>query len=226
MRSGHQTTKQKWFCFAEFPHGPDWGPTLRVSLGVKSRTSYDNERRWLDNGGRERKSSPHATTWSASENIRWLLSRMLTARYSAWRWPHCGLLSLTHVEFAWVSGSEEWAVVTAMVTTMLSVLLILFGTFLDKSACAPYANHPAFSSGSFFLSIGIFSFSFGGHSVFPTIQITHREEDEWDFPVAQLKELPTDSVEVVGAAGLFFTLFRLFLLWLVIVIVIFVVVVR
>uniref|UniRef100_A0A914HYS4 cystathionine gamma-lyase n=1 Tax=Globodera rostochiensis TaxID=31243 RepID=A0A914HYS4_GLORO len=63
-----------------------------------------------------------------------------------------------------------WAVVTAMVTTMLSVLLILFGTFLDKSACAPYANHPAFSSGSFFLSIGIFFFSFGGHSVFPTIQ--------------------------------------------------------
>ncbi|KAL3096652.1 hypothetical protein niasHS_004381 [Heterodera schachtii] len=69
------------------------------------------------------------------------------------------------------SPQDFWlAVVTAMVTTTLSVLLIVFGTFLDQPECAPYAHHPPFNSGSFFLSIGIFFFSFGGHSVFPTIQ--------------------------------------------------------
>uniref|UniRef100_A0A915DV16 Amino acid transporter transmembrane domain-containing protein n=1 Tax=Ditylenchus dipsaci TaxID=166011 RepID=A0A915DV16_9BILA len=63
-----------------------------------------------------------------------------------------------------------WAVVTAMITTAISVMLILIGTWLDYEYCAPVAEYPAYQFDHLLLSLGIFMFSFGGHSVFPTIQ--------------------------------------------------------
>jgi amino acid permease len=57
-----------------------------------------------------------------------------------------------------------------MLTTTFSVLLILIGSLLDLPSCASHAAHPPFRPSSYFLSIGIFFFAFGGHGVFPTIQ--------------------------------------------------------
>jgi amino acid permease len=68
-----------------------------------------------------------------------------------------------------ITRSIRLAVVLAMLTTSLSVLLILLGSLLDLPKCAPNAHHPQFKTSKFFLSIGIF-FAFGGHSVFPSIQ--------------------------------------------------------
>uniref|UniRef100_A0A7E4UZ94 Aa_trans domain-containing protein n=1 Tax=Panagrellus redivivus TaxID=6233 RepID=A0A7E4UZ94_PANRE len=64
----------------------------------------------------------------------------------------------------------QWAVVTAMVTTTLSVALIFFGTALDHEVCSAARSIPEFNLGSLMLSFGTFMFGFGGHGVFPTIQ--------------------------------------------------------
>lgn len=59
-----------------------------------------------------------------------------------------------------------------MLTTLIAVMLILIGTALDASLCAPAAQYPiGFRTDQFLFSIGIYMFSFGGHGVFPTIQV-------------------------------------------------------
>uniref|UniRef100_A0AC34FNN6 Amino acid transporter transmembrane domain-containing protein n=1 Tax=Panagrolaimus sp. ES5 TaxID=591445 RepID=A0AC34FNN6_9BILA len=69
----------------------------------------------------------------------------------------------------------QFAVVTAMVTTTLSVILIFYGTATDKESCEREVSYPPFSSTSFLLSLGTFMFGFGGHGVFPTIQHDMKE---------------------------------------------------
>lgn len=57
-----------------------------------------------------------------------------------------------------------------MLTTVFAVTLILFGIISDMPQCHKEANFPQFEVGQMIMGLGIFFFSFGGHSVFPTIQ--------------------------------------------------------
>jgi vesicular inhibitory amino acid transporter len=66
-----------------------------------------------------------------------------------------------------------------MGTTTLSVLLILLGSLLDLSECAPQARQPSFQPSTYFLSSGVLFFAFGGHGVFPTIQHDMREPSKF-----------------------------------------------
>ncbi|MFH4980548.1 hypothetical protein AB6A40_007257 [Gnathostoma spinigerum] len=63
-----------------------------------------------------------------------------------------------------------WAIVVAMLTTLIAVILIIYGTAMDYSYCAPVVSYPPFSFESLILSLGTFMFGFGGHVVFPSIQ--------------------------------------------------------
>uniref|UniRef100_A0A914ENY2 Amino acid transporter transmembrane domain-containing protein n=1 Tax=Acrobeloides nanus TaxID=290746 RepID=A0A914ENY2_9BILA len=72
----------------------------------------------------------------------------------------------------WLKSPQDFwaAVVVAMLTTAISVILILIGTIQDNPTCAPVAQIPDFEWSSLLLSLGTFMFAFGGHGVFPTIQ--------------------------------------------------------
>uniref|UniRef100_A0AC34PVU8 Amino acid transporter transmembrane domain-containing protein n=1 Tax=Panagrolaimus sp. JU765 TaxID=591449 RepID=A0AC34PVU8_9BILA len=93
-------------------------------------------------------------------------------------------LLLLPVTFCKSPADFQWAVVTAMVTTTLSVVLIFVGTASDHEVCGAVAEIPGFDMGSFVLSLGTFMFSFGGHGVFPTIQ--HDMKDPQRFTAASV----------------------------------------
>lgn len=63
-----------------------------------------------------------------------------------------------------------WAIVVAMLTTLLSVILIIAGTVVDYPVCGTYSEGQEVTLSSIILSLGTFMFGFGGHAVFPTIQ--------------------------------------------------------
>ncbi|GMR60933.1 hypothetical protein PMAYCL1PPCAC_31128 [Pristionchus mayeri] len=63
-----------------------------------------------------------------------------------------------------------WAVVIAMVTTSVAVILVIVGAVMDYGTCAPYRGLPPFKVTNIFLALGTFLFSYGGHTAFPTIQ--------------------------------------------------------
>ena len=88
---------------------------------------------------------------------------------TCWMIPIIALVLLP-VTFCKSPADFQWAVVTAMVTTTVAVILIFVGTYLDNEVCGAVAEIPQFSLGSYILSWGTFMFSFGGHGVFPTIQ--------------------------------------------------------
>ncbi|KAI6194266.1 Aa-trans domain-containing protein [Aphelenchoides besseyi] len=68
------------------------------------------------------------------------------------------------------SPSDFWfVVVIAMISTLLATGMILIGAMLDHSTCAPGARIPQYNYNESILSLGVFIFSFGGHSVFPLI---------------------------------------------------------
>uniref|UniRef100_A0A1I7SWI0 Aa_trans domain-containing protein n=1 Tax=Bursaphelenchus xylophilus TaxID=6326 RepID=A0A1I7SWI0_BURXY len=68
------------------------------------------------------------------------------------------------------SPQDFWiAVVLAMVTTVIAVILIVAGILKDHGVCGVNAHFPLFNSEEFIMSLGIFMFAFGGHAVFPTI---------------------------------------------------------
>uniref|UniRef100_A0A8R1DRT2 Aa_trans domain-containing protein n=1 Tax=Caenorhabditis japonica TaxID=281687 RepID=A0A8R1DRT2_CAEJA len=72
-----------------------------------------------------------------------------------------------------------WAVVIAMLTTSIAVILIIVGSIIDYSACAPHAQLPPFKITNLFLSMGTLLFSVGGHSAFPTIQHDMKQPKEF-----------------------------------------------
>ncbi|KAK0411716.1 hypothetical protein QR680_005803 [Steinernema hermaphroditum] len=63
-----------------------------------------------------------------------------------------------------------WAVVLAMVTTTVAVILIIVGSIIDHKTCHGLTELPDFKITNYFLALGTFLFSYGGHSAFPTIQ--------------------------------------------------------
>jgi vesicular inhibitory amino acid transporter len=72
-----------------------------------------------------------------------------------------------------------WAVVTAMLTTAVSVVMILIGTSMDYEVCSQEALIPPFQFHNAILSLGTFMFAFGGHGVFPTLQHDMRKPKQF-----------------------------------------------
>lgn len=78
------------------------------------------------------------------------------------------------------SPQDFWgAVVMAMFTTTLAVVLILFGAGLDYGMCAPEHKTPDFRVTNYFLALGTFIFAYGGHAVFPTVQHDMKKPHEF-----------------------------------------------
>uniref|UniRef100_A0AAF5D8D0 Aa_trans domain-containing protein n=2 Tax=Strongyloides stercoralis TaxID=6248 RepID=A0AAF5D8D0_STRER len=63
-----------------------------------------------------------------------------------------------------------WAVVCAMVTTSVAVVLIVWGSVSDYKHCVKEKQMPDFLITNYFVGLGTFLFSYGGHSSLPTIQ--------------------------------------------------------
>ncbi|KAH7727237.1 Transmembrane amino acid transporter protein [Aphelenchoides avenae] len=72
-----------------------------------------------------------------------------------------------------------WAVVTAMITTAISVVMILIGTSRDYNVCSREAHIPPFNLQNAIVSLGTFMFAFGGHGVFPTLQHDMRKPTQF-----------------------------------------------
>ncbi|KAI1706338.1 transmembrane amino acid transporter protein [Ditylenchus destructor] len=88
----------------------------------------------------------------------------------------CGLLPITLLK----SPQDFWgAVVLAMFTTSIAVVLIILGAGLDYGVCAPERRIPDFRFTNYFLALGTFIFSYGGHAVFPTIQHDMKKPHEF-----------------------------------------------
>lgn len=69
------------------------------------------------------------------------------------------------------SPQEFWgAILIAMLTTLFSVFLILYGTAMDYPVCSSFVTKQDFDLNNFIFSLGTFMFGFGGHAVFPTVQ--------------------------------------------------------
>ncbi|KAI6185697.1 Aa-trans domain-containing protein [Aphelenchoides besseyi] len=63
-----------------------------------------------------------------------------------------------------------WVIIFGMACTGLAICFFLVGVSIDYPTCFPHATPTKFKPVSVFSSIGTIIFSFGGHSVFPTIQ--------------------------------------------------------
>ncbi|TKR87055.1 hypothetical protein L596_011525 [Steinernema carpocapsae] len=72
-----------------------------------------------------------------------------------------------------------WAVVLAMVTTTVAVILVVLGSAIDYGTCHPYHHMPNLGPTNYFVAMGTFLFSYGGHSAFPTIQHDMRKPYEF-----------------------------------------------
>lgn len=57
-----------------------------------------------------------------------------------------------------------------MITTLIAVILVVWGSIKDYDMCQKDHNIPSFQLTNYILAIGTFIFSYGGHAVFPTIQ--------------------------------------------------------
>lgn len=69
------------------------------------------------------------------------------------------------------SPKDFWyAVVAAMISTTISVVLIIFGTVQDYEVCHKEVFYPSFNFSKTLMSFGTIMFSYGGHCAFPTIQ--------------------------------------------------------
>uniref|UniRef100_A0A0R3S6Q7 Aa_trans domain-containing protein n=1 Tax=Elaeophora elaphi TaxID=1147741 RepID=A0A0R3S6Q7_9BILA len=65
-----------------------------------------------------------------------------------------------------------WAIVLAMLTTLLSVLLILIGAWMDYGKCSStvFNRKSLINFDGIIASLGTYMFGFGGHIVFPSVQ--------------------------------------------------------
>ncbi|KAK0411715.1 hypothetical protein QR680_005802 [Steinernema hermaphroditum] len=93
-----------------------------------------------------------------------------------------------------------WAVVLAMVTTTVAVILICIGGGIDYHTCSPHSELPEFRITNYFLALGTFLFSYGGHAAFPTIQHDMRKPYEFRksvvlaFTILQTLYLPVGII--------------------------------
>ncbi|CAG9540294.1 unnamed protein product [Cercopithifilaria johnstoni] len=63
-----------------------------------------------------------------------------------------------------------WAIILAMITTMLALIMVMIGAMMDYSTCSPQrAFNTNFMPTNYFLALGTTLFSYGGHAAFPTI---------------------------------------------------------
>lgn len=86
------------------------------------------------------------------------------------------LLPLTFLK----SPQDFWlAVVIAMFTTSLAVILILIGMTIDYPTCSEYHHMPQFKLSNYFLALGTMLFAWGGHAAFPTIQHDMKKPNEF-----------------------------------------------
>ncbi|UMM27589.1 hypothetical protein L5515_010823 [Caenorhabditis briggsae] len=69
------------------------------------------------------------------------------------------------------SPKDFWyAVVAAMISTTVSVVLIIIGSVKDYEVCNKDVFYPPFNLPKTLMSFGTIMFSYGGHCAFPTIQ--------------------------------------------------------
>jgi vesicular inhibitory amino acid transporter len=69
------------------------------------------------------------------------------------------------------SPKDFWpAVIGAMITTTIAVILICYGAITDYPHCSKEANFPPLKLSRFFMTFGTVMFAYGGHGAFPTIQ--------------------------------------------------------
>ncbi|KAL3984839.1 Transmembrane amino acid transporter family protein [Acanthocheilonema viteae] len=63
-----------------------------------------------------------------------------------------------------------WAIILAMITTTLALIMVMIGAVMDYSTCAPErAFNTNVLPANYFLALGTILFSYGGHAAFPTI---------------------------------------------------------
>ncbi|KAM3717566.1 Amino acid transporter AVT1J [Dirofilaria immitis] len=63
-----------------------------------------------------------------------------------------------------------WAIILAMITTTLALIMVMIGAVMDYSTCSPeIAFNENVVPTNYFLALGTFLFSYGGHAAFPTI---------------------------------------------------------
>uniref|UniRef100_A0AC35U383 Aa_trans domain-containing protein n=1 Tax=Rhabditophanes sp. KR3021 TaxID=114890 RepID=A0AC35U383_9BILA len=74
-----------------------------------------------------------------------------------------------------------WAVVSAMVTTTIAVILITVGSMEDSDTCRSHDSWkmPDFQIKNYFVALGTFFFAYGGHSSLPTIQHDMKKPSEF-----------------------------------------------
>ncbi|CAJ0579044.1 unnamed protein product, partial [Mesorhabditis spiculigera] len=91
----------------------------------------------------------------------------------------CLAVCLLPITFLKSPNDFWWAVVIAMMTTSIAVILILVGSVLDYDKCHSEKAMPDFHVTNYFLALGTFLFAYGGHSAFPTIQHDMRRPQEF-----------------------------------------------
>uniref|UniRef100_A0A0R3RKB9 Aa_trans domain-containing protein n=1 Tax=Elaeophora elaphi TaxID=1147741 RepID=A0A0R3RKB9_9BILA len=63
-----------------------------------------------------------------------------------------------------------WAIILAMITTTLALIMVMIGAVMDYSTCSPErAFNTQVLPTNYFLALGTVLFSYGGHAAFPTI---------------------------------------------------------
>ncbi|CAI2351813.1 unnamed protein product [Caenorhabditis sp. 36 PRJEB53466] len=83
------------------------------------------------------------------------------------------------------SPKDFWfAVVAAMITTTISVVLIIVGSIGDYHVCHNEVFYPPFDLPKTLMSFGTVMFSYGGHCAFPTIQHDMRKPHHFSRSVS------------------------------------------
>uniref|UniRef100_A0A1I7VLZ3 Aa_trans domain-containing protein n=1 Tax=Loa loa TaxID=7209 RepID=A0A1I7VLZ3_LOALO len=88
------------------------------------------------------------------------------------RWPeyrkHCRK-PFSEMALRSMSKTSEWAILIAVLCTVITIVMIFVGISLDFHDCYHEAYYSDISIDAI-LSLGIFLFAFNGHQVFPTVQ--------------------------------------------------------
>jgi vesicular inhibitory amino acid transporter len=82
------------------------------------------------------------------------------------------------------SPKDFWpAVIGAMITTTIAVILICTGTLKDYDTCHHEAHYPPMQANRVFMTFGTVMFAYGGHGAFPTIQHDMKKPYQFKFSV-------------------------------------------
>ncbi|VDM06661.1 unnamed protein product [Wuchereria bancrofti] len=88
------------------------------------------------------------------------------------RWPeyrkHCRK-PFSEMALRSMSKKSEWAILIAVLCTIITITMIFVGISLDFHDCYHEAHYSAISIDAI-LGLGIFLFAFNGHQIFPTVQ--------------------------------------------------------